>query len=63
MPQHDAFAAAYKKHDAVEVAVREIAEQFFDRKRPGFVGRERHAGGTAAGSCPISVPHPAGSKA
>ena len=63
MPQHDAFVAVYGKHDAVEAAVRKIAEQFFDRERPSVVGRNRHSSETAIGSCPASVPHAAGSDA
>ena len=63
MPQHDAFVAAYGKHDALEAAVRKIAEEFFDRERLSAVGTDRHAGETAIGSCPASVPHPAGSDA
>ena len=62
MPQHDALVA-HGKHDPVEAAVRKIAEQFFDRERPSVVKRDRHVGRTAAGSCPASVPHPAGSDA
>ena len=63
MPQHDAFVADYGKHDALEAAVRKIAEEFFDRERLSAVGTDRLAGETAIVSCPASVPHSAGSDA
>ena len=60
MPQHDAFVATYGKHDTLEAAVRRIVGEFFDRERLSRVRRDYHAGGTAAGSRPASVPHSAG---
>lgn len=63
MPQHDAFVAVYGKHDAAEAAIRRIVEEFVDRESLSTVGRARHVGETIIGSCPASVPHPAGSDA